>query len=99
MRCRLIALHLLLAATANATTYHVDSETGDDTRSGTSIEQAWKSLARVNTNVFQPGDQLLFKSGSRFTGQFRPQGSGKMDGDKPVPIVVGKYGDGPKPRF
>jgi len=84
---------------ASAATYYVDSEIGNDSHSGTLIGQAWKTLDRVNGHVFQPGDQLLFKAGSHFTGQLRPQGSGKMEGDKPVPIVIGKYGDGSKPRI
>ncbi|HEX5220293.1 MAG TPA: alpha/beta fold hydrolase [Verrucomicrobiae bacterium] len=81
-----------------ATTYYVRPD-GEDTQSGTSIEQAWGSLARVNEHVFQPGDRVLFQAGSRFTGQLRPQGSGKLEGDKIVPITIGKYGAGQKPRI
>jgi len=92
-------LVLLLPAVARAATYYVDNQSGDDVRSGVSREQAWKTLERVNSHVFQPGDQLLFKAGARFTGQLCPQGSGRLDGDKSVPIIVGKYGDGPKPRI
>ena len=84
---------------ANAAVYFVDHQSGDDARDGTSAAHPWKTLERVNAHVFQPGDQLLFKAGSRFTGQLRPQGSGKLDGDKPMPITIGKYGDGPKPRL
>jgi len=73
---------------SRATTYYI-SQKGDDAHNGTSIEHAWKSLEHVNKHAFQPGDQLLFKSGSRFTGQLRPQGSGKVEGDKIVPIVIG----------
>lgn len=92
-------LLLGLGWSANATVYYVDSQNGDDVHSGTSQTQAWKTLERVNAHVFQPGDQLRFKAGSRFTGQLRPQGSGKLDGGQPVPITIGKYGDGPKPRI
>lgn len=95
----LLLLVIAFGSPANAATYFVDSQSGDDAQSGTSQTQPWKSLERVNSHVFQPGDQLLFKAGSRFTGQLRPQGSGKMDGDKPVPVTIGKYGDGPKPRL
>jgi len=102
-RCHTIALPTVLAVLvcalgAAAATYHVDSVGGDDSQSGTSAVQAWKSLDRVNAQVFQPGDQLLFKAGSRWSGQLRPQGSGKQDGDKVVPITIGKYGEGPPPR-
>jgi hypothetical protein len=90
----------LLAPTfVRAANYYVDSETGDDVNSGTAISQPWKTLDRVNAQVFQPGDQLMFKAGSRFTGQLRPQGSGKIENDTPVPITIGKYGEGSKPRI
>ncbi|MGC3958821.1 MAG: right-handed parallel beta-helix repeat-containing protein [Verrucomicrobiota bacterium] len=84
---------------ANAVVYYVDSQSGDDAQNGASQTQAWKTLERVNAHVFQPGDQLLFKASSRYTGQLRPQGSGKLDDGKPVPIIIGKFGDGPKPRI
>lgn len=94
-----LLLVFALGSLANAATYFVDSQSGNDAQSGTSQTQAWKTLERVNAHVFQAGDQLLFKAGSRFTGQLRPQGSGKLDGEKIVPITIGKYGDGPKPRL
>jgi hypothetical protein len=94
-----LALWLGLGLSGNAAIYHVDSKKGDDAHDGASAGQPWKTLERVNAHVFQPGDQLLFKAGSRFTGQLCPQGSGRLDGDKPVPITIGKYGDGPKPRI
>jgi len=87
----------LAVFSGGATIYYVDSQNGDDARSGTSIERAWSSLERVNAHVFQPGDRLLFKAGSCFTGQLRPQGSGAVVDSRPVPIVIGKYGDGPRP--
>jgi len=93
----LLALLILFEgrnSAAGATTYYVDSQSGDDGRSGVTGEQAWKSLEHVNTQVFQPGDQLLFKAGSRFSGQLRPQGSGKLEGDKPVLITIGNMAKG-----
>ena len=84
---------------ALAATYYVDSQTGADTQPGTAPDQAWQSLERVNQTVFQPGDRLLFKAGTRYRGQLKPQGSGRMDGDRPVPIGVGKYGPGDLPRI
>ncbi|MFN3410031.1 MAG: right-handed parallel beta-helix repeat-containing protein [Limisphaerales bacterium] len=90
------ALFLLLAVTAlPAADYFVDSESGNDTHSGTAPGQAWRSLARVNDHVFQPGDRLLFRAGSRFTGQLAPRGSGTAE----RPIRIGQYDDGPLPRL
>ena len=98
---RLLLLASLIAITpavSHGTIYYV-SQSGDDARNGISVEQAWKSLARVNEHVFQPGDRLLFEAGSRFAGQLRPQGSGKVEGSKIIPIIIGKYGDGARPRI
>ncbi|HXT12012.1 MAG TPA: right-handed parallel beta-helix repeat-containing protein [Candidatus Angelobacter sp.] len=75
--------------------YYVNSETGDDLRSGTSPANAWRTLERVNTQIFRPGDTLLFKAGTRYFGQLKPQGSGTSN----APIVMGKYGRGPLPRI
>lgn len=87
------------AAALSAATYHVDSESGHDEANGLSEAQAWKTLARVNTQVFQGGDRILLKAGARYTGQLKPQGSGHLTNGQPVPIVLGKYGDGPRPRI
>jgi len=54
------------------TTYYVDSTAENDTARGTSPDKAWRSLEPVNSTVFGPGDRILFKAGSRFSGQLRP---------------------------
>jgi hypothetical protein len=50
-------------------------------------------LAKVSATVFQPGDRILFKSGSVWTGQLWPKGSGT----EAHPILVDKYGGDAKP--
>jgi len=79
--------------------FHVDADSGDDARSGTEPENAWRTLARVNQETFQPGDRLLFKAGTRYRGRLNPQGSGKLVKGQPRPIRLGKYGEGPLPRI
>ncbi len=74
-------------------TYYVDSNHGNDTASGLSPDIPWKSLFRVNGQIFSPGDRILLKSGSSFTGQLHPQGSGTPE----HPIVIDKYGGDAKP--
>lgn len=75
------------------TAYYVDSEKGNDGNDGTTPERAWKSLERVNGTLYAPGDKILFKAGSRFSGQLQPRGSGKEG----APIVVDVFGEGNKP--
>ncbi len=74
-------------------TYYVDSESGDDGNDGRSQAKAWKSLERVNATRFAVRDKILFKRGSRFSGQLSPKGSGK----KRAPIIIDAYGEGARP--
>ncbi len=82
-------------AAAPGTTYYVDAAAGNDANSGTSAGAPWRTLDKVNAATFQPGDLILLKAGSSWTGQLRPKGSG-TDG---APIVVDMYGEGPKPAI
>jgi hypothetical protein len=84
-----------LVSVSVAATYHVDGADGDDAADGKSPVTAWRSLARVNTHVFVPGDELRFKAGTHFAGQLAPRGSGSAE----QPIRVGVYGDGARPRI
>ena len=76
-------------------TYYVDSQAGNDQNPGTVPTKAWKSLAKVNAATFGPGDKILFKAGSRYTGQLAPKGSGKEG----RPIIIDVYGKGDRPRI
>jgi hypothetical protein len=75
--------------------FYVDKVTGDDNNPGTIRGKAWASLDKVNTVTFRPGDRVLFKAGTVYTGQLKPRGSGKEG----QPIIVDRYGVGGKPRI
>lgn len=95
---RILLLAYLLAfggQSALAATYYVNAEKGNDANTGQSKTKAWKSIYHVNQQTFQPGDKILFKAGSVFTGSLMPKGSGK----KGEPIVIDLYGKGPKPKI
>jgi hypothetical protein len=77
----------------SAATYYVDAVAGNDANEGTSTTHAWKGLTKVNATVFGPGDKILFKSGSTWTGQVAPKGAGTLA----HPIVIGKYDGDTKP--
>ncbi|MDF3058428.1 MAG: hypothetical protein K0R17_2643 [Rariglobus sp.] len=75
-----------------AATYYVDSVAGSESNNGTSISTPWKTLtttSKVNTVIFQPGDQVLFKRGSAWSGYLIPNGSGTSTAQ----IVFDAYGD------
>src|SRR5262245_48447917 len=97
----LIALSILLSMTlwSFGSTFFIDSEYGNDANDGSSPEHALKSLDAVNAKTFAPGDRVLFKAGSHFSGQLKPQGSGKLVDDKPQLISIDMYGQGAKPRI
>jgi len=82
-----------MAETARATVYYLDSASGDDSKTGTAPEKAWKSLAKASGTTFHPGDEILLKRGARWQGTLHPLGSGTLD----KPIRIGAYGGGPRP--
>lgn len=84
------------ASLGNGTSYYVDAEKGDDSNSGTSPSQAWKTFEPVNTTVFKPGDNILLKAGCVWEDTYLwPKGSGTED----APITIDMYGEGSKPRI
>ncbi|RPI27883.1 MAG: right-handed parallel beta-helix repeat-containing protein [Acidobacteria bacterium] len=88
---------ILLSATSlsaqSRKTHYVDGTAGSDSANGLSPQTAWKTLEKVNSVAFGPGDRLLFKGGSTFQGQLAPKGSGTQDN----PIIVDQYGGSAKP--
>lgn len=74
-------------------TYYLDSNNGNDSNSGTSPDAPWQTLGKANSVQYNPGDTLLLKTGSSWTGQLAPQGSG----DSTAQITVDMYGSGAKP--
>ena len=75
--------------------FYIDAINGDDAHSGKSPAQAWKTLAKVNSQVFKPGNKLLFKAGTKLVGQLKIQGAGAKD----KLIIINRYGKGPKPKI
>ena len=88
----LSAIMTLLVITAQAETYYV-SNSGSDSNSGTSTSLPWKTLDKVNSSSFKPGDQMLFKRGDEWTGTISVTSSGSNSGS----IVYGAYGTGENP--
>jgi len=87
-----LSLH---AGAAVPRTYYIDALMGNDANNGLSEQQPWRSLQRVNTHVFEPGDQIRFRSGRIYEGQLKPEGSGHAR----QLITIDQYGEGYKPRI
>ena len=77
------------AFAVGARTYYLDSENGNDANSGMSESDAWKTLEKANSVAFNPGDKILLKAGSVFTGPFNAKGNGEEGNE----IIVSSYGD------
>ena len=65
---------VLSSAAASADTYYVDSINGSDSCTGLSPESAWKSLSKVNTTPFSPGDSILLKFRTNICGRAQARG-------------------------
>lgn len=69
---------------------------GNDTNSGESETNAWKTLEQLRKNTLIAGDRVLLKRGSRFVEEDAAltfKGSGLED----VPILISSYGEGELP--
>ncbi|MGG1516284.1 hypothetical protein ABE504_12770 [Paenibacillus oryzisoli] len=78
---------------AAGTVYYVNSQSGNDSNSGTSSSSAWQTLSKVNSITFSAGDTILFAKGSSWTGQLTPKGSGTSAAQ----ITIDAYGSGNLP--
>ncbi len=90
-----VLLVALAWGVAGGETYYVDAETGLDANTGLSAEHPWRTLGRVNRHKFAPGDKILLRSGRTWTGQLKPA----TGGAKGRPVIIDRYGDGPKPHI
>jgi hypothetical protein len=87
-----ILLAIYVSSMVVALNYYVDNS-GNDSNNGTSIDHAWRTIAKVSSSTFQPGDQVLFKRG----GVWRENLSVSSSGVKGNNIIYGAYGVGNKP--
>lgn len=77
----------------NTSVYFVDAVNGRDENSGTSVLSPLKSISKINSLRFLPGDSICFKRGGVWTGQLNISHSGTTN----HPIVFTAYGTGTKP--
>jgi hypothetical protein len=88
-----LVLILTMLSTSGQSKVYFVSPDGNDSQSGLSIKDAWKTIEKVNQVTFQPGDQVLFESGGIWKGQLQPQGSG----EEGKPIILSSYGGQVRP--
>lgn len=100
INCSIIAIVLIIpmmifssCGRTAAKTYYVDAESGNDNNDGMSELKAWKSVRKVNSASFVPGDTILFRRGGRWNEQLIISSSGTEE----KPIVFSAFGEGNKP--
>lgn len=74
--------------------YFVDSVGGSDDNEGT-YDLPWKTIAKVNSSTFQPGDKIGLKAGSEWRETLTVPSSGEVDNY----ITFGSYETGVKPKI
>ncbi|HVS90778.1 MAG TPA: right-handed parallel beta-helix repeat-containing protein [Mucilaginibacter sp.] len=84
-------------------TYYVSSSAGNDSAAGTSPGTAWKSLSKVTSYVFVPGDTVLFNRGDTWFPWDNALGHAGgtftigESGSSGSPITFDAYGTGANP--
>ena len=79
---------ILLNISAFATEYYVNVKTGNNKNDGTRPATAWKSLKKVNSKNFKPGDKILLATGQVFFGTIQLK---QQYGKRSNPIVISSY--------
>jgi len=85
---------LLAACLIEQGKYYV-SNTGSDLNDGKTPATAWKTISKVNSTSFEPGNKIYFKRGHTWREQLTIPSSGAAG----KPITFGAYGRGPRPRI
>ncbi|HEY3371283.1 MAG TPA: right-handed parallel beta-helix repeat-containing protein [Prolixibacteraceae bacterium] len=93
-----VSLMLILGSCtlqSKTSNYYFDAENGNDINSGTSPENAFKSLNKIQDLTVRAGDSILLKSGDVFIEKLFFTGKGEMG----FPVVIGKYGGVARPHI
>jgi len=77
------------------TVYYLDATNGNDLNDGLSPATAWKTISKVNSTSFNPGDIIQFKRGETWSGTMLTCDNSGTDADNMV--TYQDYGSGDKP--
>lgn len=91
--CLLLTLVFLTGFSPNAATTYYVSCSGNDSNSGKSPTQPWKTLTKANAASLLPGDKLLFRRGCAWQGTL----NAKWNGTEAAAITIGAYKNGAPP--
>lgn len=94
MKVLLTAVFLSLSISLSATSYYV-SNAGNDGNDGKTEATAWKTISKVNSQTFSPGDVISFKRGDKWREMLTVTSSGNAASY----IVYTSYGTGVNPQI
>lgn len=87
---------VIIDADPDGSNYYVSNSGDDDRNDGRTPDTPWKTISKVNSMSFEPGDAILFKRGDTWRdGPLRVTSSG----DSGAQITYGAYGDGGRPKI
>lgn len=86
-------VRLYSAGTRAARDFVVSSSEGDDGNDGLSTFSPWASFAPFARVLLQPGDRIFLKRGDQWQEELSLYGAGTAES----PILLGAYGEGPRP--
>jgi hypothetical protein len=72
-------------------TYYI-SPSGNDSNTGNSPEDAFKTIEKLNSMEFEPGSKILFEGGKTFNGQLVLTAEDANDAE--YPVLISSYGSG-----
>ena len=95
MMKQLLLLLFLGAPLACASDYYVDCNYGSNGNSGTSPQQAWRTMLEVGISSFQPGDTINLRRDCTWNETLTPPSSGSSGSL----IKIDSYGNGQPPHL
>jgi hypothetical protein len=81
-----------IGITSSATTYYIKNS-GNNYNTGLSNDQAWRTISKINSISFLPGDYILFNRGDSWNESLAVNSSGSSS----AKITFGAYGIGANP--
>ncbi len=79
----------IFTSSAHATDYFVDATGGNDSQDGLTQNAAWQTVSKINTQDFNPGDNINFRRGEVWREQLLIDDVGTAA----QPITISSYGD------
>jgi len=92
--CDIASIGQTASGSSGGRNFYLDCSAGQ-AGEGSSQQNPWNSLDRLNAATFAPGDTIRIRRGTECHGSLVPKGSGSQG----AAIRLTAYGEGPRPRI